>query len=510
MSGPNRQDIAPAELDRFVRLVEARLGIRADTADLRTALAERVAATGASVSTYVERLDNQQAAEEWSTLGNHLTVPETYFFRNTAHWKAFAEHVIPRIVDKQGAQSPSLRIWSAGCSTGEEPYTIAMVLAEMGLSRLVGMGSILATDLLDESLATAKKACYGHNSFRGVPKERIDRCFQRDGNLLTVGSDIRETVAFRRLNLADATAVVAFIAREGPFHVIFCRNVLIYFTPKVCTQLLDQLADALTADGTLFLGHSEFPHMWTNTLESIPVGDSFVWGRRPRARGPEHIEESSELTDVNDALMSPVPARTRMPCRRAEPTPDAQTIGESVGSSRLAPTVTRPSGVTEPCARVRDIPVPGASGVGDGRDWWSDVTRVLEHMQAGRRDQAFALSQQLVAENELLPEAHYALGLVLEEAGDVTGAVNCYSRATFLDTTFAHAHWRLALTEGVWKLGSRAIAEGRWAVRAIARDSDARIKHLSGIGRRDLTKMMEQTLEWLLRQKESKAAFSVS
>ncbi len=511
MSRPNGQGIAPADLDRIATLVEARFGIRADAADLRSAVAERLVVTGAaSASTYVERLDSHQSAKEWSAMGNHLTVPETYFFRNACHWEAFAEYAIPRILAKQRAHSPPLRIWSAGCSTGEEPYTIAMALAEMGLSKLVGTGGIVATDLLEKSLATAKQAAYRSNSFRGVSKERIDRWFHRDGEVLTVGSEIRAAVTFQQLNLADAPAVAAFIAREGPFHVVFCRNVLIYFAPKVCSRLLDELATSLAPEGTLFLGHSEFPHLWTDALESVPVSDTFVWRRCPVGKRREPVEKRSEISKGYQAPKSLVPLCPSTPGDRPEPTLDAQTTGETEGSGRLAPAVGGPPGVGEPCVKAQDIATPGESHDKDGQDWWHRVAGVLEHLKEGRRDEAFALAQQLVAANDLLPETHYVLGLVLKEAGDMTGAINCYGRSTFLDNTFAHAHWRLSVALGTWKLGNRAVAEARWAVRTVTEESDERVSHLSDVGRPALTRMMEQTLECLLEQRQRKTACAVS
>ena len=511
MSLLNEQGITPTDLDRLAKLVEARLGIRTEAGDLRAVLTERLAATGAAcASSYLDHLDNHQAAKEWSALAIHLTVPETYFFRNTGHWTAFAEFVIPAIIGKQGAQDAPLRIWSAACSTGEEPYTIAMALAEMNLSKLVGAGSILATDLLEESLATAKKATYRSNSFRGVTNERIDRYFHRDGDLHTVGSEFRESVTFRQLNLADATAVDAFIAREGPFQIIFCRNVLIYFAPEVCSKLLDQFADALTPDGTLFLGHSEFPHMWTDSLESIQVDNTFLWRKKSGLREPRSANEGRGDASASKDSVVMFPTHTGLLCA-----PVALSLSDRTTLKPRESMVTALTGgcvvsEPEPSVRARDRgnkPQPGALEV-EGLGHWSRVDKVFEHLQAGRSDEAFSTSRQLIADNDLSPGAHFMLGLVLERAGDTAGAVNSYGRAVFLDHTFAQAHWRLAQVMGVWKLSDRAIAEARWAVRTVGGESDERISHLSDVGRQTLTIMMEQTLGWLLTQQESKKTFA--
>lgn len=218
-----------ADVEQFAQVVTKRLGVRADAGDLRHVLSGRVASLGMpSVASYLERLDAYGAEDEWSgPLASRLLISETYFFRNKGHWDALKQQVVPELLDGRNACGTPLRIWSAGCSSGEEPYSIAMALAEMGLGHLASSGNIIATDAADESLAAARAGKYGPNSFRRVEKERIDRFFHREDKSFVINREALEAVTFQRLNLANSLAVAAFTACEGPFHIIFCRNVLI-------------------------------------------------------------------------------------------------------------------------------------------------------------------------------------------------------------------------------------------------------------------------------------------
>ena len=126
--------VTAGTLDRFGMLVERRLGYRANPDDLREALIERLTTTSAaSENAYLADLETARSFEEWPALISLLRIPETYFFRNEEHWRAFRQDVIPSLLSRPGGCAMTPRFWSAGCSSGEEPYTIAMVLAEMGL-----------------------------------------------------------------------------------------------------------------------------------------------------------------------------------------------------------------------------------------------------------------------------------------------------------------------------------------------------------------------------------------
>ncbi len=397
-----------------------------------------------------------------------MLISETYFFRNTAHWDALEQHVVPELLDGLRASPTPLRIWSAGCSSGEEPYSIAMVLMEMGLGHLVGSGNILATDAADEALAAARIGKYGANSFRRVQKERKDRFFCREHRSFVIDPQVVEAVSFQSLNLANSSAVEAFVAREGPFHIVFCRNVLIYFDAALCHQLLDQFACALADGGTLFLGHAEFPAMWSNVFEPVRARDTLLW----------------------------------RPCRRARKTrgPLADIVPETGRYPSTLP-VSSPAPLRKPRKPVAAASRSATPADAEPDDLWAQIAETIEHTRFGRAEEAMSAARRLVEEHQLAPEAHYTLGLALEADAQVQSAISAYRSAVFLDSGFAHAHWRSALALATTGQTDAAVAAARWAVRVISSESDARVSYLSDLDRKDLTEMMEQTVAWLTQQK---------
>ncbi|HUM06636.1 MAG TPA: protein-glutamate O-methyltransferase CheR [Terriglobales bacterium] len=205
---------------------------------------------------YLERLSHQTSGrEEMVKLLNEITIGETCFFRNRTQLDALRSVVLPRILANRSAALPKkLRFWSAGCSTGEEPYTLAMFLAEECALLLKGWSfEIQATDLNEHSLAHAHAGVYGDYSVRNVNTHYRQRYFVPVENQLRIGPEARKTITFSRLNLLDAP----HMALMRNMDVIFCANVLIYFDLQSKRSAIEQFHSSLQPHGYLFLGHSE-------------------------------------------------------------------------------------------------------------------------------------------------------------------------------------------------------------------------------------------------------------
>ena len=206
--------------------------------------------------------------DEWSDLASVLSNNETYFFRERAQLKALAS----KILDEFLKRSPRVRLWSAACSSGEEPYSLAMTLLETGkLSD--AMLSIRATDVSPRVLDLAGAAFYRALSFRATEPAMIQRWFRPQGDGFVVDERIKRLVSFGRLNLLDEQAV----AGEGPFDAIFCRNVLIYFDRPTQKRVVESFAKALRPGGYLFLGHAESLFHLTDLYEPIVGPDAIVY-----------------------------------------------------------------------------------------------------------------------------------------------------------------------------------------------------------------------------------------
>jgi chemotaxis protein methyltransferase CheR len=185
-----------------------------------------------------------------------ITTNKTDFFREPHHFDYLLQRVLPEWIQKHGASGRRLMLWSAGCSTGEEPYTLAMVLNEFAASCTGFDYQILATDISTRVLEKAEQAVYGEERVDAVPSplkhKYLLRSKDRRSGKVRVAPGLREKVRFRRLNLMDEN----FGLRE-PMDIIFCRNVIIYFDRQTQERLLNKFYAHLRKDGFIFMGHSE-------------------------------------------------------------------------------------------------------------------------------------------------------------------------------------------------------------------------------------------------------------
>lgn len=200
-----------------------------------------------SFSEYLARLERQPDAKEWQDFTNALTTNLTAFFREAHHFPLLAEHVR----QKRGP----VRVWCAAASTGEEPYSIAMTLAE-ALGPRAAEARVIATDIDTDALQRAKAGVYPMDQVRKMPEEKVRRFFlrgtgSRDG-WARVQPELSNMVEFSSLNLLDSDWPIS-----GPFDAIFCRNIMIYFDKPTQKRILERFVPLLKSDGLLITGHSE-------------------------------------------------------------------------------------------------------------------------------------------------------------------------------------------------------------------------------------------------------------
>lgn len=196
---------------------------------------------------------NRNKDQELIDIMDVLTTNETYFFRESFQLKAFTDEIIPEIIKTKSARgNRSLRIWSAGCSTGEEPYTIAMLLS--GIPELRGWNiDIIGTDISQRVLQHARRAVYGKSSFRTTEDHYLKSFFLAQDDGYKVNDVIRKMVTISHLNLFDS----ARMNMLGKMDIIFCRNVIIYFDRNSKKRVVESFHGSLHDGGFLLLGHSE-------------------------------------------------------------------------------------------------------------------------------------------------------------------------------------------------------------------------------------------------------------
>ena len=209
-----------------------------------------------NITKFQDYLDliSDESHDELGHFINAITTNLTSFFREEHHFEYLKKTIIPKLI-QDNARTRKIRIWSAGCSTGEEPYSIAIALKE-ALSNESGWDvRILATDLDTNVVAHAKNGVYRQERIEGISDSRRRRWFRKgrgeQSESVRVASELQDMITFKNLNLMGDWPM------KGPFDVIFCRNVVIYFDKDTQRWLFDRYADMLRPDGHIFLGHSE-------------------------------------------------------------------------------------------------------------------------------------------------------------------------------------------------------------------------------------------------------------
>ncbi len=208
-----------------------------------------------------------QAGKELRALYDTITTNETSFFRSPPQIEAFAEKALPDVMARrQRSGEKTLRIWSAGCSTGEEAYTLGIVLKEVLKDTLREWDiRICASDISEKALRSAKQATYNEYALRSVPAEIRQRYFKAENSQFVVADEIRALVELQFLNFMDSSRMQLM---KG-FDIIFCRNVLIYFDDAARKKIVSHLYDNINPGGYLFIGHSESLHNITRAFKLV-------------------------------------------------------------------------------------------------------------------------------------------------------------------------------------------------------------------------------------------------
>lgn len=276
-------------------LVKNRLQKRMEQLDIKT------------VRDYFYHVKYDLSLKEFNVLMDLVTTNETSFFRNEPQLLSFAEEALPLIVKEKTAEgSKSIRIWSAGCSSGEEPYTLAIMIREKPM--LAGWNvEIFASDISEEILQKARRGEYQGLTLRNVPPNTLAKYFTKSNDLYRANPDIKAMVKFSQLNLNDQRKV-SFM---NNMDVIFCRNVMIYFSDEVKKQLVRGFFNNLRPGGYLYIGHSETLHGISKAFKLVYFKNALVYQKEP-AESP-----ATRPTQPNLIRTAAAPASTGSGASRA-------------------------------------------------------------------------------------------------------------------------------------------------------------------------------------------------
>jgi len=423
-------------------------------------IAERLRETGVrDVSTYLERLSDPA---ERQRLVDEVTIQETHFFRNPPQVRALRQHVLPELLKHAEKNGRRLRIWSAGCSTGEEPFSIAMLLRELLPSTDGWDVKVLATDVSQRALAAARTGRYGARAVMNATPDELARFFVAGpDDTYEVRPEVRELVEFRHHNLV--TEPVPFPSNER-IDLVLCRNVTIYFSRETTRELMKRLHTCLRDGGYLFLGHSETLWQVSDDFRLVSLGSgesaAFVY-RRLDLVTPERRSILPDRRTGDD----PKPAERRVRPRRTE---------------KAAKTPAKPAAKAKPTP----APPPSADEL---------VAKARTALAKGKYDDAAKLAEEAVAVEPLRGESFYLRGLALVDLGDDERALVELRKAVYLEPQMGFAHFLLA---GVLdRLGDRSASAREYAAAADTlglAPGDATAEELGGRSVRELAQLCRQ------------------
>lgn len=444
----------PADtVERFRAAIVDRLGLLFDDAklpQLTEVLQRRARATGRDAEAYVAGLETAPARDEISALASDLTVPEAYFFRNIDQFRALAEVVIPERASTNAAVR-RLRMLSLGCASGEEPYTLAMLARDV-LPDPRWDVSILGVDINPVAIERARRGRFSAWTLRETPDRDRQRWFREQGREYVLDESLRESVRFEQRNLVDDDPQ---LWAPEQFDVIFCRNVIMYFSPEQARALVARIAQAVCVDGYLFLGHAETLRGISTEFHLLHTHGTFYYQKKGRGAGfvppprTEPFDKAAIATLTTDAD-SWVDAIRRASERVAALT-DSSRTRSATRAGQKSPASSWDLGVALELLRkerfAEALAIVDALPPESSRDADVLLLRATLLTHGGRLGEAEATCRRLLEIDEFNAGAHYLLALCREGAGDLAGARHHDQVAAYLEPGFAMPRLHLGLLE---------------------------------------------------------------
>lgn len=488
------------DLLRFRAAITQRIGIQFDDARLGflgEVLQRRLDKLGRSTDDYLCGLQREPLNGEITALARELTVGETYFFRNMEQFRALAEIALPERMNL--AQRPRiLRLLSAACASGEEAYSMAIVARE-AIADASWDVVIRAADLNPAALEKAQRARYSPWALRETPADVQSRWFRADGRDLVLDESIRSAVAFEAANLVSEDAA---LWQPAAYDVVFCRNVLMYFSAEQMRAVVARIARSLAPGGFLFLGHAETLRGISDEFHLRHTHGTFYYERKAHADrmpactarplsgsatalaaaaapGDAWFHAIGRATERVAALVSP-----RDRCDASPPVP------RGAWDTAAALDLLRNERYAEALGHMRARPPEVAY---DANVLLLEATLLAHSGQVAAAEEACS---RLLMADELDAGAHYVLGHCREQAGDADGAGEHYRVAAYLDPEFAMPRLHLGLMAR--RAGERNAArrELTQALVLIEREAASRLLLFGGgFGRKALTALCESALK---------------
>jgi chemotaxis protein methyltransferase CheR len=400
---------------------------------LEHGLAQRLQATGDDLAAYDRRIQGPGGRAELRLLSELVLNHETIFFRNGPHLRALREVLLPEIHRRKQAGAP-IRIWSAGCATGEEPYSLAITVLETLGQSLARPVEIWATDLSEPALQKARVGFYRGRALQNLPADLLARYFTAHNDGYLAGDALRALVRYETLNLLDP-----FPPYAAGIDIIFCQNVTIYFQLKTCQELIARFYDCLPAAGLLCLGFSETLWNIFDRFQSREVAGAYVYYKEALA---------------SPAKSAAMPARQRIVSPRAE---QRQSV--------LSPV--RPEAINDSVSYEPKQAFHDHAGLARGRSLSDQaaLARGRELLGQGKTDEALQALRGVSPQSACAPHALTLTARAHADRGDLDLAAAEVQRAIEIDALNEEAQRLLGVIfgrQGQWPLAIQQLERARY------------------------------------------------
>lgn len=487
---------------QLIELIESRTGLRVperDTKRLLEAVEHRRQSLGlADPEEYLALLAKQtlRSRLEWHELAALVTTGESYFFRDEGQMDVLRTQLLPELI-RRHARDRRLRLWSAGCSTGEEPYSLAILLHELLPDWRSWDVHILGTDINERALHRAQQARYREWSLRRVTGEVRSRYFRRRDGLWELTSELRTRVHFRAVNLLSDT--ILGLPESGSMDLILCRNVFIYFSPAAITHALRKLERALTKGGYLLVGHGELTDQDLGGLERLSYAHTLVYRRSSETRRKPSPAPLSRTAAAHAPVDLPSPRPVPVPRARSPETPSP------ANDSRTPPFLTG-NDASDPADEVQRFLAAGksqdAAALADRllSETGTDCRLLCLAAEAwgnlGQLDRAEQYCRQAVEFDALAAAPHYLLAQLAAARGQQETAKQLLKRVLYLDPQHVAAYLDLAEILGREGNETRARSLRRSALEMLAAlPADRPLAELGGVTAAELAASIRKTGE---------------
>ena len=443
--------LSKIDFDKFRQYIESRTGMYIDDSkqnSLKISVDRRMAAVGIKdYSAYYSLITaNTIGKKEFDVLLDLILIKETFFFRDERQLNVLTKNILPDLAARR--KENEIKIWSTGCATGEEPYSIAMAIMESTLPDGINV-SIYATDISEDALKKAEAGIYNKSSMRTIDKVMLNKYFtQKDGRYY-LNDRVKQIVHFDSGNLIDP-----YFPTEGnSFDIIICKNVIIYFRTETVKSVIRRFYDVLAGGGYLFLGHSESLWQISNDFELEEISGVFFYRKDRKSKAVPSIKRFRQRERATGRMVS---TPQRAPHSRKERVTRYATPAKPAVVAKRPPLHTGLIHKKDEFERIKKGVLP--SDDSNYEEILEDIERVLQedpgnihaHFLAGKiyanmglYDKALKKGMDVLEIDDLSADAYLLMGSIYYKIGEKEKAISAFKKAIYLDDKSVVSHYYL-------------------------------------------------------------------